>query len=53
MKPAADTTKPSGALRPAPGGPPIPGAAPTAPKPADSRGRPKPKPSSAGRRKER
>ena len=42
MKPAADTTKPSGALRPAPGGPPIPGAAPTAPKPADS-GTSKPK----------
>ena len=32
MKPAADSTKPSGGLRPAPGGPPVPGAAPTAPR---------------------
>ena len=42
VKPAADSTKPSGALRPAPGGPPIPGPAPAAPKPADSGAR-KPK----------
>jgi len=44
VKPAADSTKPSGALRPAPGGPPIPGpaAVPAAPKAADSGAR-KPK----------
>jgi hypothetical protein len=33
QKPESDSTKSPGAMRPAPGGPPIPGAAPTAPPP--------------------
>ena len=54
-KPAGDSTKAPGAMRPAPGGPPIPGAAPTTPPPPSAsapempRARPKASDSAAGK----